>query len=55
MKGYEKYKEVGLPWLKVIPEEWEIKPNKVFLKYQKNVVGKKADDYELLSLTKQGM
>lgn len=55
MKGYEKYKEVGLPWLKVIPEEWEIKPNKVFLKYQKNVVGKKADDYELLSLTKQGI
>ena len=55
MKGYEKYKEVGLPWLKVIPEEWELKPNKVFLKYQKNVVGKKADDYELLSLTKQGI
>lgn len=24
MKGYEKYKEVGLPWLKEIPEGWNI-------------------------------
>lgn len=55
MKKYEKYKEVGLPWLKEVPEGWEVKPNKVFLKYQKNVVGKKADDYELLSLTKLGI
>lgn len=55
MKKYEKYKEVGLPWLKEVPEGWGVKPNKVFLKYQKNVVGKKADSYELLSLTKLGI
>lgn len=55
MKRYEKYKEVDLPWLKEVPEHWDIKPNKSFLKLSKEVVGNKEKEYELLSLSKQGV
>lgn len=55
MKRYEKYKEVDLPWLKEVPEHWEVKPNKTFLKLSKEIVGKKEKEYELLSLSKQGI
>lgn len=55
MKRYEKYKEVDLPWLKEVPSHWDIKPNKSFLKLSKEVVGNKEKEYELLSLSKQGV
>ena len=55
MKGYEKYKKVDLPWIDEIPEHWEVKANKTVLKLHKEIVGKYADKYELLSLTKTGI
>ncbi|MBU0279333.1 restriction endonuclease subunit S [Gemella sp. zg-1178] len=55
MKRYKKYRKVNLPWLREVPEGWEILPNKVFLKSKKKVVGNKEHEYELLSLTKNGI
>lgn len=53
MKGYEKYKEVGLPWLKEIPEGWETKElGSIFAERREKV---NDSDYQPLSVTKNGI
>jgi type I restriction enzyme S subunit len=42
-------------WLGEIPEHWEVLANKHIFSLKKNQVGKKSDDYDLLSLTLKGV
>ena len=55
MVKYQKYKEINLPWLKIIPANWDIKRNKQFLHERKKIVGNKSSEYTLLSLTLRGI
>ena len=55
MQRYEKYKDSGVDWIGEIPEHWKMLSNKYIFKLKKNQVGKKSADYELLSLTLQGI
>lgn len=55
IQRYEKYKESGVEWLGEIPEHWEALANKFIFNLKKNQVGKKSDDYDLLSLTLRGV
>lgn len=48
-------KHSGVDWIGEIPEHWEMIPNKHIFKLVKNQVGKKANEYELLSLTLNGI
>lgn len=52
---YPAYKDSGVEWLGEIPEHWELLPNKHIFKLKKNQVGKKSNEYELLSLTLRGV
>jgi type I restriction enzyme S subunit len=52
---YNGYKNSGLEWLGEIPEHWEALANKFIFNLKKNQVGKKSDDYALLSLTLKGI
>lgn len=51
MSGYAEYREVNLPWLKVVPAHWEMQRNKNIFTEQKEIVGERSADYTLLSLT----
>ena len=51
MSGYLEYREVNLPWLKVVPAHWEMQRNKNIFSEQKEIVGERSADYTLLSLT----
>lgn len=51
MKGYEKYKEVGLPWLKVIPEEWKLKPIREIF-YERKEINSNSQENNVLSVMK---
>lgn len=55
MAKYQKYKEINLPWLKIIPANWDIKRNKQFLHERKKIVANKSSEYTLLSLTLRGI
>lgn len=55
MKAYKSYKNVDLPWLKRVPEHWEVARNKNFLSEQKAIVGDNFANYSLLSLTLNGV
>ena len=55
MNRYERYKKVDLPWMKEVPEHWEVKRNKSIFKEKKEVVGERFIDYKLLSLTLRGV
>ena len=55
MESYESYKTIDLPWIKSIPAHWEIKKNKNVLTESKELVGDKASNYTLLSLSLQGV
>ena len=55
MNKYERYKKVNLPWLKEIPNHWEIIRNKNIFKENKKSVGNRFQDYKLLSLSLQGV
>ncbi len=49
-------KASGVEWIGEMPKDWKMTPNYVALRLTKNnVVGDKAGDYPLLSLTKQGI
>ena len=52
---YPSYKPSGVPWLGDVPMHWELVPNRLLLQFKKDVVGDKADNYTLLSLTKRGV
>lgn len=55
MKKYNEYKNSGVEWLGEIPEHWEALSNKFIFKLNKNLVGKKSPEYDLLSLTLNGV
>lgn len=55
MKRYNKYKDSGIPWVGEIPEHWEKRRCKDFLKEKKEQVGDNKDNYTLLSLTTNGV
>lgn len=55
LKPYPAYKDSGLPWVGAIPEHWNLVPNRAYLKIRKILVGKKHTQYQLLSLTKNGV
>jgi type I restriction enzyme S subunit len=55
VKRYDTYKNSSVEWLGEIPEHWEVLANKHIFSLKKNQVGKKSDDYDLLSLTLKGV
>jgi len=55
MQKYKAYKDSGVEWLGGIPKHWESLSNKYIFKLKKNLVGKKSNDYDLLSLTLKGI
>ncbi len=55
MPTYEAYKDSGVEWLGEIPTHWEHLANKYIFKLKKIQVGKKSNEYELLSLTLNGI
>ena len=55
MKTYARYKDFGISWIGKIPEHWDVKRNKIFLDEQDDTVGSRFNDFDLLSLTKQGV
>ena len=48
-------KDSGIDWIGEIPAHWDVKRNQQFLRQRKVVVGKRSDDYSLLSLTLRGI
>ena len=52
---YEAYQNSGLDWLGDIPKSWNLLANKHIFKLKKILVGKKSEEYELLSLTLKGI
>ena len=48
-------KPSGIPWIGDVPAHWTIVPNGKILKLKKDIVGDQANQYTLLSLTKQGI
>jgi type I restriction enzyme S subunit len=55
LKPYAEYKESGLPWLDTVPKHWDMAPNRALMRDQRQVVGARASDYTLLSLTLRGV
>jgi len=55
MKRYDSYKDSGVKWLGEIPSHWEMLALKHILKLKKEIVGKRADQFDLLSLTLRGI
>lgn len=52
---YEHYKDSGTDWLGEIPSDWELIPNKYIFRLKNKKVGKKSNEYDLLSLTLKGV
>ncbi|MFA8300303.1 MAG: restriction endonuclease subunit S [Hyphomicrobiales bacterium] len=52
---YPEYKDSGVKWLGEIPEHWEVISNKYIFKLKKILVGKRSSNYDLLSLTLNGI
>ncbi len=48
-------KPSGVDWLGDIPAHWETVPNKSVMEFKRVIVGQDFTNYELLSLTKQGV
>lgn len=55
MSRYSSYKPIDIPWLESIPAHWDIQKNKNVLVEKKELVGERASDYTLLSLTLKGV
>ena len=54
-KPYPAYKPSGLPWLGDLPAHWNLVPNRALMNLKKDLVRNRANQYTLLSLTKQGI
>lgn len=54
-KKYAEYKDSGVEWLGEVPEHWEIIRNKNIFKINKDLVGNKSHEFDLLSLTLRGI
>lgn len=55
MKRYEAYKDSGVDWIGEIPEGWDVLKNKYIFNLKKSQVGKRSNEYDLLSLTLKGV
>ena len=55
MRRYDSYKDSGVEWLGEVPSHWNLIPNKYIFKLRKNVVGKRSNEYDLLSLSLKGV
>lgn len=55
MKRYPKYKDSGIQWLGQIPEHWDLRRAKYVFSPRRVIVGDRSSEYELLSLTLQGV
>ncbi len=52
---YAEYRDSGLPWLGSAPTHWSLTPNRALIRRRKVLVGSEHSNYQLLSLTKQGV
>ena len=52
---YPTYKPSGVAWLGDVPAHWEVVPNRVLIDLKKDVVGVRANNFTLLSLTRRGV
>lgn len=52
---YKNYRAVDVPWIKSIPSEWQMIPNKVLFKKHQYKVEDEFFKYQLLSLTTRGI
>ena len=55
MPKYEAYRDSGVDWLGDIPASWSLLANKHIFRLKKNQVGKRSNEYDLLSLTLKGV
>ncbi len=55
LQPYPAYKDSGLPWIGRVPAHWNLPPNRALLRLRKVLVGNRHHDYQLLSLTKEGV
>lgn len=55
LKPFSNCKPSRLPWVGEIPSHWEVIPNRAHLRRRKVLVGDRHANYQLLSLTKQGV
>jgi len=55
LKPYSAMKDSAIEWLGEVPEHWKVVPNRAVMRLKKQVVGERANDYTLLSLTKRGI
>ncbi|MBV1899312.1 MAG: restriction endonuclease subunit S [Cycloclasticus sp.] len=55
MPRYEAYKDSGVEWLGDIPASWSLLANKHIFRLKKKQVGKRSNEYDLLSLTLRGV
>jgi type I restriction enzyme S subunit len=47
--------QTGIAWIPEIPSDWELKRIKLLFDFNKNIVGKKSAEYDVLSLTTKGV
>ena len=52
---YPNMRLTGLSWLPSIPAHWDLVPNRALMRRRKVLVGSRHSEYQLLSLTKQGV
>lgn len=55
MPRYEDYVDSGVEWLGDIPASWSLLANKHIFRLKKKQVGKRSNEYDLLSLTLRGV
>lgn len=55
MKRYDSYKDSGVKWLEEIPTHWEVLALKHILRPKKELVGNRAYQFDLLSLSLKGV
>ena len=55
LKPYANYQESGLPWVQHLPTHWGLVPNRGLVRRRKVLVRERHAEYQLLSLTKQGV
>jgi type I restriction enzyme S subunit len=48
-------KPSGVPWVDGVPEHWTMTPNRSLFRIRKVLVGSRHKEYQVLSLTKQGV
>ncbi|GAM72597.1 type I restriction-modification system [Vibrio sp. JCM 19236] len=55
IETYESYQDSGVEWLGDAPSHWNLLANKHIFRLKKNLVGKRSNEYDLLSLTLKGI